>query len=778
MAIVFTPSGHGEPQYSRPRPARFARRAVAAVPVSLPVPRQSRRKRTLALFALGGLTLLAGGLGCGLSLTRAIESRLPSVDNIADLRLSQVTTIVSSDGVTLATLEMQHRRPVSLSEISPSLIDATIATEDSRFYEHGGVDGRGVLRALWGNLRDGGAANQGGSTITQQLARTVYLSKKKTFARKIEEALLARKIEAAYSKREILEAYLNSVYYGNGSYGVEAAAETYFGKSAKSLTLNEAALLAGLPQRPVAFSPFQHREAALRRHNDVLARLAATGKITPAQEAEAENAPLHFVRPRLQTGTGWRAPYFVANVLAQIRDHYGPEFIYSGLRVETTLNWRAQQAAERALRNGLKRHDGPTTGAMVSIDPRTGFVRALVGGANFQRDQFDAITMGLRQPGSTFKPIVYAAAFNAKVCDLTTPFADEKITYSGSKRDWVVHNFDRQYHGSMSVLDAIRHSVNTVAVQVAEQTGIEKVTDAAQRLGITTPLQPDLSLALGASGVHALDLCSAFTAFANRGKRYDPIFTTRSVDARGQDVFVDDPARRLHPSFLSQRALDETNAALREVVTSGTAQEAQAIADAHGKTGTTSSHRDAWFVGYTGDLTTAVWMARAHREQTHDANGATVTRTLYQPMPGATGGQLCVPVWRDFMADAVPVQQAVNKAHGIESGAVPGPTASDLIATIHDEARKLARARTSQNAAQNNANGYAAGASGAASAAPAFEPALNGSGPITVTAPPDDRADTQRPATDAPAAEAGEPTATTPNRANTDAPGDNPPAPP
>lgn len=689
--------------------------------------RAARVKRFLAISALVMLTAVAGVLMYGLWLVRSISAHLPAVSSIADVRVNPVTTLFSSDGVVLASFRTQYRLPVSLSDISPSLIEATIATEDSRFYAHHGVDFRGVGRALFANLRSD-TLGQGGSTITQQLARNLYLTREKTWKRKIAEMLLARRIEQSYSKQEILEAYLNTVYYGSGSYGAEAAARTYFGKPAKALTLGEAALLAGLPQRPAAYTPTQHLEAALQRRDFVLDRMVDTGKITPAQKAQAEKQPLHILHPRLQTMADWRAPYFVEHVLELLRDRYGPEFLYSGAQIVTSLNWKMQHAAEQALRTGLHRSWGPNTGALVSLDPHTGYVRALVGGPDFRHDQFDAAIDGVRQPGSAFKPIVYAAAFDNNVCNLLTPMEDKKLVYQLVPKDWVVHNYDGAYHGPMTVLDALRHSINTVAVQVADQVGPSTIASYGQRLGLTTPLDPVLPLALGASGVHPIDLCSAFTAFANGGPRYTPAFLLRITDTHDAVLYQDDPAARLQPSVMSESAVEQINVALREVVTSGTGHAANAIPDAHGKTGTTSSHRDAWFVGYTGDLATAVWVAREHKSEATGADGIKTGTASYAPMPGETGGKLCAPIWRAFMAQAIPVQQRANLARGLQPALVPGPSPARLIADMKQEQSAQAQRMA---AAQPDA------ANGANPAPPGFLAAQNGSGPVVVTAPPD-----------------------------------------
>jgi penicillin-binding protein 1A len=700
-------------------PVRFGRGQASSAPSAhLHTRARWSRRRFLGAASLAVLTTLAGGLVYSVWVVKSISDHLPAAVSLNDVRLNLPTTIVSSDGVILATVATQLRRPVALADISPTLQAATIATEDTRFYTHQGVDLRGILRAVVSNVRSGNASSQGGSTLTQQLARILYLSNEKTYRRKIAEALLAQRIEAQYSKSEILESYLNTAYYGNGCYGVEAAANTYFGKSAKALTTGEATLLAGLPQRPLAFAPTQHLDAALHRRRVVLARMVATGKLTAQEARQAEADIPRILHPTDTPKADWKAPYFVSDVVRMLREKYGPEFLYSGVKVVTTLNWKMQQNAESALHRGLPSGQGPNTGALVAIDPSTGFVRALVGGADFRTDQFDAVTQGIRQPGSAFKPFVYASAFDSNACDLTTEIDDHPLSYHAGSESWTVHNYDGRYRGKMTVLDGLRQSINTVAVQVMEKVGPANVADYAHRMGITTQLDPVLPLALGASGVRPLDLCSAYSAFANSGDRYEPAFVQSITDASGRDIFQDDPTARLHHAVLSQNALDQINVGLREVVVNGTAPAAASISDAHGKTGTTSSHRDAWFVGYNRDLAVAVWTAHVHKE-TLKQPGRNTVLNYYMPMGSATGGAICAPIWRDFMARALPEQHRIQAALSISSGPISAPDKETLLTALHQKSQDEATAQAFAQPATP----------------PTAEIAENGSMPEPVTAP-------------------------------------------
>src|SRR5581483_928005 len=378
----------------------------------------------------------------------------------------------SNDGVLLGKLEVENRQPITLSEMPKNLINATIAIEDHRFYEHNGVDVQGIARAAWANLH-GETIRQGGSTLTQQLIRNMEqfgVSKEKTLERKLKEAVYAVRLEQIYSKNDILQLYLNNIYYGGGAYGVQAAARTFFGKSAYKLSLAEAALLAGLPQRPSRYSPFEDREAAIRRRNDVLDRMREYGYITQAQYKQALAEKPRFMPRRQRHNFDFKAPYFTTYVLNDLISRYGADLVYSGFRIETTLNWKMQQMAEKALLGGLEHASGlgANQGALVSLDPNSGYIRAMVGGRSFHADQYNAVTQGKRQPGSTFKAFDYAAAFDTGTASLRKAYRDAPIPYPNDPKHRVVKNYSGRYsYGYIDCLNAIKHSTNTIAVQVA-----------------------------------------------------------------------------------------------------------------------------------------------------------------------------------------------------------------------------------------------------------------------------------------------------------------------
>jgi penicillin-binding protein 1A len=636
-----------------PRPISILKPHVRVRPAAIPN-RRKLIKTILASIVLAILSVAALGMLALTVLLLRVRPTLPSVAQISAFQPASATRIYSSDGVLLATLQAENRRPVQLHDIAPKLIDATLAAEDNRFYEHSGVDLRGIGRAVLANLTSRDMSAQGASTITQQLARNVSafgISKQKTVTRKLREALTAERIEQVFDKDTILELYLNQIYYGSGAYGVEAASRTYFGKPASKLDLAEAALLAGLPQRPLAYSPYSHPKQARERRDVVLKRMLDTGRITVGAYERATSEPVNLAG-RQDNRTVYRAPYFVDWVVQNVVKQYGADAVYSGWKVVTTLDWRMQEKAERAVRRGLR--DGATQGALVAIDPHTGEVRAMVGGVDYKKDRFNAITQGKRQPGSAFKPIVYAAAFDGSSLSLYSEMKDEKLDIPNGAHTWTVHNYDGGYRNrDVTMLEAIASSINTVAVQTAQETGIPRIIYTAQRMGITTDLAPYLPLALGASAVRPIELCSAYGVFAAEGSRYQPTGIRTVEDANGGFVVNDDAVARRTASCLDSGTVEQMNVALRAVVTQGTGGAAISVPHAFGKTGTTNDGRDAWFVGYTPELVTAVWVANPHR----DAHGI----TRYAVMPGATGGHVATPIWADFMRQAVSVQKDANR---------------------------------------------------------------------------------------------------------------------
>lgn len=625
------------------------------------------------LGVLTTLLLLAvlGGVGYAYLLLQQTTKALPSTDTLVDYQPGGVTEIYALDKdpktkkpVLLGQVFAQYKEYQPITEIPELIKEATIAIEDERFLSHPGIDPKGIARALYANYR-AKRTTQGASTLTQQLARNIFLNQKRTLNRKLQEMFLAVQLERNFSKEQILEMYLNEVCYGENTYGVRAAANVYFGKPVKKLTLAETALIAGLPQRPSAYEPFDHLKNAVERRNVVLAKMAELGYITQADFKKAKKEKVKLAPKRDHTRTAFKAPYFTNYVLRLLVDKYGKEAVYErGLKVQTTLNYRMQQEAERALINGVlnARDSGVMEGALVCLEPRTGFVRAMVGGTNFQKDQFNFVAQGRRQPGSAFKPFVYTAAFASGRFSPDSYISDSPVSYGR----WSPKNYGGGYHGTVSLRQALTHSYNIPAVRVANEIGIQNVIKTARSMGIESPIPANLSVALGAAEVTPLELCSAYTVFPNHGNHARPMAILRVVDSEGS--VLEQNAAQVDQAVVPETVVAQVSSILGDVVTRGTAASAKGIhdvKDARGKTGTTNDNRDAWFVGYTPELTTAVWVCGVRR---YLKQGKLVQR--YPPMSGVTGGRVCAPIWARFMKAAVPIQ----RKSGLEIPQLPEKT--------------------------------------------------------------------------------------------------------
>jgi penicillin-binding protein 1A len=632
-----------------------------AVPKSSP---KKRLKTFLALLLLALESAAAFGLIFGLVIFWQFTQEMPSLESlVTEIRPPRPTRFFSEDGVLLAELQVENREPIPLSEMPAHLTKATVAIEDHRFFEHPGVDAQGIIRAAWLNVTKQGRFAQGGSTLTQQLTRNLRhlgVGSEKRLERKIREAFIALRLEQVYSKNEILELYLNNVPYGAGAYGVQAASKTFFGKPASKLTLAEAALISGLAQRPSYYNPFRNLKAALKRRDLVLDNMQKYGMITQTECARAKKEVPRILPQRRAVRRDSKAPHFVEYVYTSLKRQYGEEFVKSGLTIHTTLNWKMQQWAEEALKKGLERAEArrgsagsPNQGALISIDNRTGYIRAMVGSRDYKKKNFNYVTMGARQPGSTFKVFDYAAAFDQDAAELYSAFPDRPIPYPNDRRK-IVKNYDGRYsYGSISCFSAIQWSKNTIAVQVARKVGIDSVVDYAKKMGITTNLRRVLPTALGASEVRPLDLAVAYSVFPMKGSRCVPMGIVKILDA--DDNLLDEYQPKKKLNILKPQTAEWMDKALEAVVTSGTGTRARGnsetgiVEGARGKTGTTNDNRDAWFAGYTPELTTVVWVAREITQR----NGS----LIYARIPGGTGGELCAPIWHDFMVKAVPEQR-------------------------------------------------------------------------------------------------------------------------
>lgn len=643
-----------------------------------PGPRRRRSRVRSFVTALQILILvgISASVGAGLAMFVSLSTVLPKIDEI---EAPEATIIYSSDQVVLARIFREDRTNVPLKDMPKSLRDATVAIEDSRFYQHSGVDMRGIVRAVWANVR-GHRLAQGGSTITQQLARNVYLSRVKTVERKAQEAVLAILMERHFDKDRILELYLNRVYYGSGAFGVEAASKVYFGKDVGQLNLSEAALLAGMPKKPSGYSPHEDLEAAIGRRDVVLQRMAELGYITPDERDQAMNEKITIV-PRARGRKSYKAAHFVDYVVKQLRERYGEDLLFNGgLRVWTTLNYGMQQAAEKALREGVHRFEKSkrvTEGCFVAIEPGSGYIRAMVGSVD-PASQFNRCTQGDgQQPGSSFKAFVYAAAFAEGGMTPRTRIKDEPTPYPGANgKVWRPRNYDGRWHGWVAIKAAIAQSINIPAIKVADKVGIGKVIQYAELMGIHSKLQPYLSTAIGASEVKPLEMASAYGTFANGGKHVEPVSVVRVTNSRGDIIEDFTPEGR---QVISEHVNDLIDECLRAVVVGrgGTGYNAAAVSEARGKTGTTNDDRDAWFIGYVPNkLVAACWVG-------NDNNTS---------MRGAYGGLVCAPVWREFMLKSIPILDKITATE--EKGSKPKQTAKNPDERKTDGADSRKRERT------------------------------------------------------------------------------------
>ena len=584
------------------------------------------------------LVFIAIIIGVAAGIVLVHTSNLPEISSLEEYKPSTTTRVFDSNGELLAEFYMENRIPVSLSQVPPHVRQAFIATEDPRFYHHSGIDISGIVRAAFQNLRAGRVV-QGGSTITQQLAKQLFLDSEKTLSRKVREALLALQIERRYSKDEILSIYLNQVYLGSGAYGVEAAANRYFGKSVGELTLGEAAVLGGLPAAPNKYSPVNNLSRCYQRRQHVLQRMMDEGYIT-RREMEAANAEPITVQPARATDS--KAPYFVEYVRQKLEEKYGATELYrGGLNVYTTLDLRMQEMADAAMAKGLaaldKRHphkDRHIQGALIAIEPHSGEIKAMVGGSDYKKSVFNRSIQALRQPGSAFKAFVYATAIEKGMTPDDT-MVDAPVSYPGAKPGalWSPNDFDNKFEGTVTLRRALADSINVVAVKLLQRVGIQDTISTARKMGLTTPLQPYLPLALGASDVTLLEMTSAYSVFDNGGVYTSPQVIEKVTDREGG--VIEDNAPSTHQAISANTAAIMTDM-LAGVVKSGTAYEAgrELNRPAAGKTGTTSEYDDAWFIGYLPSVVTGVWVG-------YDDHRPIGNRE--------TGARAALPIWLDFI---------------------------------------------------------------------------------------------------------------------------------
>jgi penicillin-binding protein 1A len=635
------PSPHG---YNlRPLVPRFARKQGPARP--------RRRIRKLRLFGLLLILFVLGTMSFAFGLVTAVASEIPSLDP-ARLQQREVDGYVydRSGNRVLAVLRgSQSRILVPSWKISNRMKLAIVAIEDKRFYEHRGVDLHGILRAVWQDLRNQRVV-EGGSTITQQFVKNTYTKDQRTIGRKLKEAALAWQLEQRWSKDRILTAYLNTIYFGNGAYGVQQAALTYFHHGADKLGWAEAALLAGIPSDPALYDPVTNPMVAKDRRDTVLKAMYDQGDITYAQYANAINAKMPQPDSVRLSGERGPAPYFTNYVEQQLIDRYGSGRVFGGgLRVRTTIDLGLQRLARQAITKWLTDPNGPSA-ALVAVDPRTGAVRAMIGGNNYRKSQFNLAVQGERQPGSSFKPFVLATALKDGISP-DAEFESGPVEIPLGNKVWSVHNFENEDLGRISVATATEVSDNTVFAQLTQLVGPSSIARTARQLGITSPLKSYFAIGLGAEAVNPLEMARAFSAFANGGQRVDgasfgnrprAISTVRNESGR-----IVDNNLPVHRQVLTANTAALVTSLLQSVIRAGTGKRAQ-LADGRpvaGKTGTTENYGDAWFVGYTPQLVTAVWVGYP--------NGLRPMLTEFHG-DAVAGGTFPALVWKTFMQRALP----------------------------------------------------------------------------------------------------------------------------
>ncbi len=586
---------------------------------------------------------------------------LPDIASLKHYAPPAVTEVRDLSGRPIAYWYKEKRWPLKWDQIPDKLKQAFLSAEDARFYDHPGIDFIGVIRAIIRNV-EAGTIVQGASTITQQVTRALLLSPERTWVRKVKEAILAWQIDSSLTKDEILTIYLNHIYLGQGAYGVEAAARTYFGKHARDLNLAECAMLAGLPQAPSRYNPKRHLDRAKRRQAYVLRRMVEEGYISEVEAQHAMKLPIAIREEQMERPPG--VEYFLADLKKELLARYGKEYLFTaGLTIKATIDPEWQKKAYDEVMAGVerlvKRHpkdkelEKQVQAALVAMDIKTGAIRALIGGMDFSKSQFNLATQAKVQPGSSFKPVVYSAAMEAGVIRPNTVLVDEPLALPGQKpgHPWTPENFEKTYLGPITIRTALTLSRNVIAVKVAQMVGVKAIRETARRMGITAPIANNLSIALGSSAIPLIQLVDAYTTFGNAGYRVKPQMIEEIRDRYGRVI------ERMRPE--AYRALDPIVAyqmlnLLKGVVQEGTGQYAKRLGvPAAGKTGTTDFYRDALFLGITPSVACGVWIGR----KDHESLGRL-----------ETGGRVACPIWTEFMRITLKGQQP--SAFVVPQGAV------------------------------------------------------------------------------------------------------------
>ncbi len=574
----------------------------------------------------------------------ALTKDLPQIKKLENFIPSAATKIYSADKVLLAELFIEKRYPVSIKKMPYYLKAAIVATEDKKFYKHFGFDIKGIIRAATKDII-AGEFIEGASTITQQLAKTLFLTKKKNLVRKLNEIILSIQLERRYTKNEILEIYLNQVYFGSGAYGVESAAKIYFNKSVSDLNLNQCALIAGMPKSPSRYSPLNNKDLATKRRNTVLFQMMQDKVITKSRYDNEVKQPV-IINNKKKTYN--KAPFFVDIVKKQTGSVLGSSMLYKGgIKIYTTLYYKYQEIAEQSQRkhinNLIKRmqakniNNPAPQGALVSIDTKTGAILAMTGGNNYQKSSYNRAVFAKRQSGSAFKPIIYALAIE-KGLEQNSTILDAPVIFPGSKKagDWQPENFSRKYSGEITLRYALVHSKNIPAVKLIEKFGVQSTVKFAKKLGIQSKLAPYLSLALGSSETTLVELTSAYAVFPDKGLWIKPFYITKITDRSSAVIWQNIPVRHIAMSEKSAAIMSDI---LKGVITEGTGKKAKFLSGfTAGKTGTTNNYKDALFIGFSSNIATGVWVGNDNYSSLGNFE---------------TGAKAALPIWIDFMKKVV-----------------------------------------------------------------------------------------------------------------------------
>lgn len=594
------------------------------------------QKKNWLLLSIALVGILSGILaGAFFSLTHD----LPQINSLKQFKPSSVTTVFSSDKQILARFYIEKRFPVSIEKIPGNLIDAILTTEDRKFFSHYGVNLKAILRAIIHDIK-AKRFKQGASTLTQQLAKTLFLTSEKSIVRKIKEAILSLQIERRYTKNEILELYLNQIYLGSGAYGVEAASQTYFGKSVHDLTLAEAALIAGLPKAPSVYSPIKNPDLAKKRRHIILKQMLVTKKIK-LEEYKIAIAQ-EIAQPPQKTGKG-QADYFIEYIKTILKKQFDLQTVYSkGLNIHTTLNFGLQITADTSVSKQMAmletrmRAQGRDTSkvqcALVALDVKTGGILSMVGGTDFKTSKFNRAVQAKRQPGSAFKPFVYATAISLGYSQADT-ILDAPLSYHlENNKTWQVNNFSKTYLRKVTLRKALALSKNTPVVRLIETIGPDKVIEFAKKSGISSPLYPNLSLALGTSEVNLLELTASYIPFANMGVKVKPFSIVKIIDSDSKIIYQNTIQKQ---SIMSRQTAAIMTDMLKAVIVEGTGKKALIIKkDIAGKTGTTDNYKDALFIGFNPGIAVGVWVG----------NDDSTSLGKYE-----TGARAALPIWIDYM---------------------------------------------------------------------------------------------------------------------------------